>query len=468
MKTLKNVITGIAMIAVAGLIGCGSSSNNGNPVTPGAGSTAARVAIGTMAKGSVIVNGVRFEDNAATISADDTPKTAAFLADGMTVKVKGTVNDDGITGVAEKVESVNEVRGAIAAKGADTITVNGQVVLIDGGTVFANTTGFATLAVSDNVEVHGSRDAAGIIHATRVEELGVGAVENEVRGVVSGKTATTFTIGGLLITYNANVVVPAGTTFANGDVVEVHLDGSTASKIVVEHLEHPEFEHVEGQEFSFEGILSGFSETGTFSVGSQQVKLAASNVRIEGGVLADLLDGMKIEAEGHTMTGGVLIADKIKIKDSIRIEANADSSGLANVLGKAVKTTTLTRLSSNLTSVATITAGDGLRIRGFMNRDGSSITALRVEKQSSPVDSNKIIIQGPVTNINATARTFTIIGITVSAGSSIARPNDDHGTDTLTMTADAFFASLTEGRSIVKAKGTISGTTLAASEIELE
>ena len=53
------------------------------------------VSIGTMIKGSVIVNGVRFEDNAATIIADDDAQKV--LADGMTVKVKGTLNSDGLT-----------------------------------------------------------------------------------------------------------------------------------------------------------------------------------------------------------------------------------------------------------------------------------------------------------------------------------------------------------------------------------
>jgi hypothetical protein len=428
-----------------------------------------------MAKGSVKVNGVEFtvSANTTSITADDNPKPESFLDDGMQVKVKGTINDDKITGKAEKVEVVNEVRGAIATpKGTDTIKVNGQTVLIDGGTVLANTTGFAALGTSDNVEVHGVRDAAGVIHATRVEKLAAGPVENEVRGAVGGKTATTFTIGGLPITFNANVIVPAGATFADGDVVEVHLDSATAIRIVVEHLEHPEFEHVEGQEISFEGILSGFSATGTFKVGAQPVTLTTgTNLRIDGGVLADLVDGMKVEAEGHTVTAGVLIAEKITIKDSIRIEANATTAGKADVLNKTVNTTSLVKLSSNLTSTAAITAGDGLRIRGFVNRDGSTITATRVDKQSNPVQTDKTIIQGPVTSINSTTHTFSILGIAVTTGSAVARPNDDHSAvdnNVLTTTPDAFFAALIEGRSIVKAKGTISGGSLAATEIELE
>jgi hypothetical protein len=213
-------------------------------------------------------------------------------------------------------------------------------------------------------------------------------------------------------------------------------------------------------------MLSGFSATSTFKVGFSQAQMGTS-VSIEGGVLADLVDGVKVEAEGHTITGGILTAEKIAIKDNVRIEANADGPGSANVLGKDVKTTSLTRLNSDLPDIASISAGDGLRIRGFVNRDGS-ITATRVDKQSNDVDTDNIIIQGPAKDINATAHTLTIMGITVSAGSAIARPNDDNGTDTLTMPLDSFFSSLTADRTIVKAKGSISSGTLTASEIEIE
>jgi NDP-sugar pyrophosphorylase family protein len=188
---------------------------------------------------------------------------------------------------------------------------------------------------------------------------------------------------------------------------------------------------------------------------------------INGGVLADLIDGMKVEAEGHNVTGGVLAAEKITIKDNIRIEANAATNG-ASVLGKTVTITSGTRLD-NLASGASITTNDGLRIRGFVNRDGSTITATRVTKLSNAVAADKIIIQGPVKNIDATGHAFTIMGISITTtGTSIARPNDDNGTDTLTMPMADFFSSLVADRTIVKAKGTFSGGGLVATEIELE
>jgi hypothetical protein len=387
------------------------------------------------------------------------------------VKVKGTVSADGLTGIAENIEVVDEARGAVAAIGTDTLTINGQTVLVDGGTVLAGAgvKGLTSFSVNDNIEVHGGRDDTGAIHATRVERLSDSARGEGVRGAVSGKNGTTFNIGSFTITSDASTtIVPSGATFGNGDIVDARLNGSTAIKITVERLDHPEFEALEGRELSVQGIISGFtSTTSAFKTGTQQVLLDA-NARIDGGVLVDLLDGVKVEAEGHTATGGVLNAGKITIKDNIRIEANATADGSASVLGKSVTIASGTRLDNLANDAANILANDGLRVRGFVNRDGSTITATRVTKLSKPVDADKMIIQGPAKDINATAQTLIIMGITVSASpTTTARPNDDNGTDTLTMPLDSFFSSLTADRTIVKAKGTFSGN-LTASEIEIE
>jgi len=454
-------ISALLIIALT-LVGCSSSNDNSD--SGNTGGTTSRIAVGAMTKGSVILNGVRFEDTAANIIADDTPKTAAFLEDGMTVKVKGTVSADGRSGVAEAVEVVSEARGAVVSKNltGDILTVHNQSVLVDGGTVLAGgPTSIADLSVNDNIEVHGGRDDTGVIHATRVQKLPAGAVADEVRGPVSGKTATTFNIGSLPITFNANAVVPAGAAFVNGDVVEVHLSGGTATRIAVEHLNHPEFEAAEGGELSFQGILVGFSETGTFKVDTQQVKLV-TGARIEGGVLADLIDGMKVEAEGHTTTGGVLNAEKITIKDNIRLEANATTVGDASMMGKTVKITTGTRLD-NLASGPSITVGDGLRVRGFVNRDGSTITATRVTKLSNPVDTRRFIVQGPVTSKDDATRKLVILGITVDA--SGASGVDDSGTSA---SVDQIFSSTTAGETIIKARGTVTGSTMVADELEFE
>jgi len=451
----------IMAIALA-VAGCSTSGGDGSAAV-------STVSIGTMIKGSVIVNGVRFEDNAAAISADDSAKLPAFLADGMTVKVKGTINSDGLTGTAEKIEVENEVRGPIASKGADSLVVLGQTVAVDGATVFANVSGFAALNAGDEVEVHGQRDLNNVIRATRVELLGAGA-EDELKGVVSEKDVvpSTFKIGGLLITYDASTVIfPAGAPFGNGDVVEVHLGaGNVATRIEVEDLEDADFDLAEGLEVEVEGFVSGFSgHPGSFLVSNQQVQ-TLSGTRFEGGIAADLANNMKVEAEGH-MNGGILVAEKITFKDTVRMETNAETaSGAAKptsfaALGKTVMIATTTELNNVSLPIA---AGAGVKVRGFLNTDGS-ITATRIDSTNA-VDPDRHILQGPVSSFNAGARTMVILGITINASGVPANEIEDADDNLISM--DQFFASLTAGRTIVKARGSFAGGAISANKIEIE
>jgi len=454
------------------LVACSGGGGGGTPPA----TTTPIIAQGVMLKGSVIVNGIRFEDTLANITADDTAKLPAFLQDGMVVKVKGRRNGDGLTGTAEKIQVENEVRGALASKGTDTFSVHGQTVQVTGETIFANVANFAALNNGDMVEVHGLRDAAGVIQATRVEKFGLGAVvEDEVRGVISGLTVVTagsgtFSIGNLVLTYSpATTITPGGSLDLTsiGKLVEVHIGPSNfAARVRFEDLADAEFEPAEGQEFEVEGYVSLFTgPTATFKVNERVVLLGAS-VRYEGGLESDLGNGVKVEAEGH-LIGAILVAEKITFKENIKIRAipsaaNPTSNSVPDlvVLGLVVKATSTTR-----NDASTIDTSHRLEIRGFLNLDGT-ITAVRIKDGGG----GDPFLQGVVTDINAAAHTFKIAGIVISAGSAVARPNDDNGTDTLTMNLDSFFASLTAGKTAVKAKGLFSTppATITATEVEIE
>src|SRR5262245_56279952 len=102
----------LAALALSVLAACGGGGTGGTGITaPPGGGGGSTVSTGVMTKGSTIVNGVRFDDTAASISLDDTPRTAAALQNGMVVKLVGTVNDDGINGTAQLVKALIEARG---------------------------------------------------------------------------------------------------------------------------------------------------------------------------------------------------------------------------------------------------------------------------------------------------------------------------------------------------------------------
>src|SRR5262245_18006079 len=105
---LDSLRSALLAALTASIVVAGCSGGTGGTGVSG---SSPALSTGVMTKGSVILNGVRFEDTTANITIDDTPKTAAALQIGMVVKLVGSVNDDGITGTAQQVKALIEVRG---------------------------------------------------------------------------------------------------------------------------------------------------------------------------------------------------------------------------------------------------------------------------------------------------------------------------------------------------------------------
>jgi len=326
----------MALIAAIVLAVSACGGGTGGTGSGGGGGTSV-VSTGVMAKGSVILNGVRFEDTTANIFIDDKPKTVADLQSGMVVKVLGTVNDDGINGTAQRVKALIEVRGTPTsvspAANPQSLVLLGQTVFVDDQTAYSNLqSGFASINTSTLIEVHGLRDATNRIRATRIEasaaQMGDNTVD-EIRGVVSGGAAgsnpTTFNLGSQAVSVTGGVVIaPAGASYQNGSVVEVHCTvrpcapGGVfqASRIVVEDAEDSAFRPSSGQRFEAEGLISGFTaHPGNFSVAGTPVT-TTSSTRFQGGISTDLANNIKVEAEG-SWNGSRLVASKIEFKRSV-------------------------------------------------------------------------------------------------------------------------------------------------------
>ena len=179
--------------------------------------------------GSVIVNGVRFDDSGAEVENEDGGGSRSDLKLGTMVEIESEAIDDS-TGRAKAVkirfgsETVGPVE-SVAADGASMIVI-GQTVDIKPETVFDDSlpTTLAELA-GKVVEVHGQIDAAtGHIVATRVEDK-ADAAFFKVRGVVAGldTTAKTFTIGTATISYAGIADADLPAQFADGLKVRVRL-----------------------------------------------------------------------------------------------------------------------------------------------------------------------------------------------------------------------------------------------------
>ena len=165
-----------ALRAIAGLglavAGCGDSGELAGVGTGGTGQIA--YASGTVSGfGSVIVNGVKFDDRDARVSDDaGRPRTLGELAIGMLVEIDGRIADDGVTGTADRIRIASELCGPIDSIDAATgrFGVMGTTVQTGTATVFPAVRGLAGLALGATVEVHGFVDVgASLLRATRID-----------------------------------------------------------------------------------------------------------------------------------------------------------------------------------------------------------------------------------------------------------------------------------------------------------
>src|SRR5258706_8973629 len=419
---------------VLALAGC----SGGTGGTGATGSSPA-LSIGVMTKGSVIVNGVRFEDTTANIFIDDTPKTAAALQNGMVVKVLGPVNENGINGTGQRVKALIEVRGSVTAvfpaENPQRLVVLGQDVIVDDLTVYSNLANFGDITVSELIEVHGLRDTNGQVRATRIEantaQMGDNTVD-EIRGVVSaGAVAnpTAFNLGTQAVNASGAVIAPAGASYRSGSVVEVHctvrpcLVGNVfqASRVVVESAEDSAFQPVAGQRFEAEGLISGFTvHSGNFFVAGTPVTTTASTP-FEGGVATDLANDIKVEAEG-AWNGSALVASKIEFKRSVgRLQgATANVVGQTFDLQIANNTYVVKIERDSLTNGALPASGLAcVQVRGQRKTPASPLVVTADEIDLSCSNSSRHFIQAPV-EVESALTSITLLGFALD----VSNPTD--------------------------------------------
>ncbi len=305
----------------ATLVACGGGG--GSSAGVGTGGTGA-FAVGTISGfGSIIVNGVRYDDSSASVlDDDDNSSSSSSLSIGQVVELRGTVNDDGLKGTASSISFYSALKGPVTAVnvGAGTVTVFGQVVNVTATTLFSGVADLNGIAVGSVIEVYGLPDATGAITATRIEYEAASVAgfsgDFRIRGTVSGLVATSlgqqFTVGSVTVqTDNTTTVIG---TVANGVFVKVRLDKTAiaASTYLAKRVKVKERAYENGvNKAEVQGLISEFtSSTAPFKVNGYPVQLDPSAV-YEHGVAGDLANDVRIEAKG-VVTAGVLVVSKVE------------------------------------------------------------------------------------------------------------------------------------------------------------
>ena len=342
LATLMLIASFIFMMACGG----GASSSGG---IGGSGFTASSVG-SVSATGSITVNGVRYQTTGAAVNRDDGASfSEADLKVGLVVEVNGQVNADGVNGTATTVTVLTAVQGPVDQIdiATNSLTVMGQPVAIDDQTLFDDSiapNNLSGLRLNDIVEVSGTVDPNGTVRAMHIEAKPPTETLKKVRGFVDSVSVPTFTINGLTINFLTALENDFG---ANGPPVNAFVSvrgtslglGDTLDATLVDDETRSFADETNADIEGFITAASGSIFTLVSGAGTFQFQTDAGTT-FDGGIAADQVIGLKVEVEG-AFNGGVLIADKISIEDSVRLEEVA-----VNTVDVASRTFTLVNLSA--------------------------------------------------------------------------------------------------------------------------
>jgi len=460
--TRQRILWSVLIVGVVLLSACGGGGGSGSS---GASSTAGVSSGEIEAFGSILINGVKFEVEGAEVETEhgvttviSTATQTLHLHEGMHIELEGGFDDNGRTGTATRVRINDELEGpvtAASATGGDMrmFTVLGQtVVAMRGVTQVSDSTlqpvlSIDDISVADFIEVHGLPDGSGNLQASFIKIEGP---ENEVE-LTGAIDAGTFIAGSYLEIngqpVNYSDVIVDFPPLAAGMLVEVRgtLNAQNevdASSIHVEDGPGANLARVE-----IEAILRNLdTAVKTFSLNGQTVSYASAT--FFGGKENELQNGLKIEAEGPVNASGVLVARKVKFKESVRLEgfaswnAGADTLEYPNPTG----TTLLMRVTSEMTRGIVPSADGTYRTRG-RQLHGEALAANRIDSGNN---ADRLKVKASVVAYDETNGTVDMLEDDLNPGSGLVRfvanPGTiykiDNGSSEDVISRETFFSTL--------------------------
>ncbi len=329
--------------------------------------------------GSIVVNGIHYDETAALITIDgvaNQPPSALKL--GMVVQIDGSLDNTTLRGVADTVNVNRTLFGQLEnnVSGSGELTLLSQTVTVNAFTRFDGAPGATSLSAGDWIAVHGLEDPGKkTLVATLVEKLVVppGAAST-IRGSVRNAHGGQFRIGKLVIS-------AAGLASPNdGDYVAVsgrYAPGAgnlNADQVTITR----EVETSEDNETEITGFVADYRSGGSFVVAG--VAVDASRATIEGGRIQDLKNDVLVTVEGR-ISNGVLVASEIELATVAKSAKSANSSteleGVVSAFNSlsdfVVKGTRVDAGSAVIVNKSRRPVGQGLKahIKGRTNPDGT-------------------------------------------------------------------------------------------------
>ena len=403
-------VIGASIAATLLLTACGGGGNDAASTN---GTNADLVSQGVISGfGSVIVNGVRFDDSKAKIEDEDEEENSTRSKDdlrlGMVVNINGS--SAGTTGTASVISFGSTLKGPVqsiasstvpsgtpttttTAAGSHTLVILGQTVLIGAWTVFDPVSlpnGFASIAAGNVLEVHGHLSPSlNRLVATRISKEN-NANAYKITGNVSSLNAASqsFKIGTETFSYANIDPQKLRVTLADGLTIKMRLatvqatTGTwTATRIKAAKKAMPDRIKAE-----IEGLITAFTSATSFSVNGLAVD--ASNASFPKGT-ATLALGVRVEVKG-TVIDGKLVASVVKTEDRDRGEDEDNEIELHGNLS-ALDTTAKTFMLRGLTVsyagnvsfqrglASNLVNGASVEVKGQSSGGGTTVQATRIK-----------------------------------------------------------------------------------------
>ena len=378
-----------ALLCVLVLSGCGGGVDSG-----GTGARAASARGTITGFGSVIVNGVHFDDSSASITdADGTVRSRDELKLGMTTSIRGSalvVDSTGTRSTATSIVFGSAILGPVDNIDtlAKTLIVLGQTVEVTPTTVFDSGLdgGLAALFIGDVIEVYALFDASSKHYsATRIErKIKTSVSTYRLRGMVKNLDTTTqaFNIGSQRFSYAGVPASDVPTAFADGRFVSVQLQIAPPGGVWLAIRLRDGVRPLDDQDAArVEGLISDFTSGTQFSVDG--VSVNASQASVTGNTALGL--GIRVAVAG-TANSGVLVASEVQIKTETDVENEGfELDGAISTIDTANKTFVLRGVVVDYSSsefpdgaIADLKVGKFVEVNGRLSADSTGLQAIRI------------------------------------------------------------------------------------------
>lgn len=412
-----------SFVSLALLAACGGGGGIGSSGTGAAPTTG--LASGTVnGFGSIYVAGVRCDDARAKITwntSTGSPETGTpDVKLGQRVEVVFDTTATTCKILEARVDP--ELVGVVSSTAPLTVAGQRVVLVTDAATAPATVLeGYAdasAIRTGDRVEVHGRPvllNGQLVIQASRIERKPATDVWVRAKGVISGLTATQFTLGGLTVRRDGSTRLdPAATALADGQTVVVWSnaavagDGSITASVIRQAKRSLEAQ----QAVRVEGPASGCTAGSTCSLPTVDgLTVDLSGASFVTGSAADVVNGAVLRVEGSWD------ADRNRLvatKASVRLrDATAGTVTLIGLVSDFVSTSDFTVRgvpvstdgSTTVAAGCSVAPGQIVGITGQLSQ--TQVLASRVDCLTL-VDGTTLDIFGGLLNVDLTAKTFNL------------------------------------------------------------